>query len=277
MKKISACLVVRHEEKIIKRCLDSLLGAVDEIIVVHDGECADKTLEIVSIYTDKIFIRPFSGFMEKHLVFAFNQAQGDWILRIDADEFLSPELRDNLRKLAEQEECTGYEFIWSYWDGTKRITEKWPYKRCFFRRDRLSFLGVPHFTPAVAGKVEKNDFVLEHRPFYDNFSMASFWKKWLPWAKIQAEYYGKDFSQIEKFNYHFKDWPPNIILRKRHPLLLAAPDFFIGFGRCFFSFGSENIFLLFKFSFFEALYRLTVDYYVFKLSRPKENGQLPLK
>jgi glycosyltransferase involved in cell wall biosynthesis len=262
MKKISACLVVCQEEKIIKRCLDSLCGVVDEIIVVHDGECTDGTLEIAKAYTDKIFVRPFSGFMEQHLAFAFDKARGDWMLRIDADEFLSQELRDNLRKLAGQEEYVGYEFIWPYWDGTKRITEKWPYKRCFFRRDKLSFLGVPHFTPIVAGKIEKKDFVLEHRPSYNNFSLLSFRKKWLPWAKIQAKYYWKDFSQIEKFNYYFKNWPSAVSFRKKYPYLAAGPDFFLGFVRCFFSFGSKNIFILLRLAFFDGLYRLAVDYYL---------------
>lgn len=43
---ISACLVVRNEEAVIERCLESLAGVVDEIVLVHDGECEDRTLEI---------------------------------------------------------------------------------------------------------------------------------------------------------------------------------------------------------------------------------------
>ena len=41
---ISACLVVHNEEKLIGRCLESIKNLVDEIIVVHDGPCQDKTL-----------------------------------------------------------------------------------------------------------------------------------------------------------------------------------------------------------------------------------------
>ena len=41
---ISACLVVYNEEKVIRQCLDSIKGFVDEIILVHDGQCTDKTL-----------------------------------------------------------------------------------------------------------------------------------------------------------------------------------------------------------------------------------------
>jgi Glycosyltransferases involved in cell wall biogenesis len=62
--KISACIVVYNEEKVIKRCLDSIKNVVDEIILVHDGPCKDRTLEIAKRYTNKIFIRPHVGMME---------------------------------------------------------------------------------------------------------------------------------------------------------------------------------------------------------------------
>ena len=78
--RISACLVVYNEEKIIKNCLASIKDAVDEIIVVHDGECIDKTLEICKSYTNKIFIKQHIGEAEPHRPFGFKQATGDWIL-----------------------------------------------------------------------------------------------------------------------------------------------------------------------------------------------------
>ena len=43
---VSACLVVRNEGKMIDRCLRSLAAVADEIVLVHDGECEDDTLEI---------------------------------------------------------------------------------------------------------------------------------------------------------------------------------------------------------------------------------------
>ena len=55
--KISACLVVRNEEKIIKKCLDSIKDVVDEIIIVHDGEYNDKTLKICKIILIKFLFR----------------------------------------------------------------------------------------------------------------------------------------------------------------------------------------------------------------------------
>ena len=43
--RISACTIVFNEEKKIRPCLKSLQGCVDEIIVIHDGKCSDKTLK----------------------------------------------------------------------------------------------------------------------------------------------------------------------------------------------------------------------------------------
>ena len=43
---ISACIVARNEEALIDRCLDSLDGVVDEVVLVHSGPCEDRTIEI---------------------------------------------------------------------------------------------------------------------------------------------------------------------------------------------------------------------------------------
>ena len=52
--KISANVVVYNEERNIKRCLDSVRDAVDEIILVNSGPCTDRTLEIAKRYTKNI-------------------------------------------------------------------------------------------------------------------------------------------------------------------------------------------------------------------------------
>src|SRR3989338_10954950 len=149
MTKISACMVVYNEEKNIRRCLESIKDVVDEIIVVHDGECKDKTLEICREYEAKVFIRPHHGAMEFHVPFCFKQVRGDWILRIDADEFLSDELKENITNLIRKENIIAYEFLWPLWDKQKKLTKNWPHKLCLFRKENVSFLGIVHFTPEI--------------------------------------------------------------------------------------------------------------------------------
>ena len=99
---ISACLVVHNEEKLIGRCLESIKNLVDEIIVVHDGPCQDKTLEIAMNFTNKIFEREQIGSMEPHLAFAYNNSHSEWMMRIDADEFFEQQALSQIKQLVEK-------------------------------------------------------------------------------------------------------------------------------------------------------------------------------
>lgn len=227
MEKISACLVVYNEEKLISRCLDSLQGVVDEIIVIHDGACQDQTLEIAKKYGARIYVETHVGGAEEHRPLSFRLAKNNWILQIDADEYLSPELRDNLSELVSAQNINAYELLWPLWNKGKEIKSSWPHKRCLFRKDKISFLGVLQFVPEVAGTVKKVNYKLEHRPEYNNYSFSSFIKKQLPWARLHASYYLQDFSQIKKYNYQTNDWPILIRLRRKIPLLLIPVDFLV--------------------------------------------------
>lgn len=98
MLKISACVSVFNEEKNIERCLKSLFF-VDEIVVVDNGS-TDKTLEFAKKYTKKIFTQknnPEKIDIQKN--FGFEKATCDWILSIDADEEVSKELAEEIKKV----------------------------------------------------------------------------------------------------------------------------------------------------------------------------------
>ena len=91
MAKISACIISFNEEKKIEDCLKSLAGIADEIIVV-DSNSTDNTVAIAQKYTDRIILQDFLGFIEQKN-FAVQQAENDWVLSLDCDERLSPELQ----------------------------------------------------------------------------------------------------------------------------------------------------------------------------------------
>lgn len=95
--KLSVTIICKNEESRIRRCLEAIAW-VDEIIVVDSGS-TDKTLDIVSEYTDKIYINSdWLGFgLQKRL--AVEKANNDWILALDADEVVSDQLRDELIQL----------------------------------------------------------------------------------------------------------------------------------------------------------------------------------
>jgi len=269
MEKISACLVVHNEEKLIGRCLDSLKGVVDEIILVHDGECDDRTLEIARNYGAKIFVRPFYGVAEGQRPFSYEQASGDWILQIDADEFLSEELRNNLQSLISNKEISAYKMLWPLWDGKKEIKANWPYKICLFRKEAASLLGLVHFMVGIKGKVKKVNFKLKHQPECNNFSFSYFLKKHSVWAQLQAKKYLQDFSSIPKFNWAGKDWPESIQFRIKFSLILIPLEFIWTFLKSLLSGAYLAGWSGIKSSITISLYRSSVDYHIYKFKYGK--------
>jgi len=97
--KLSACIISFNEEDKIEDCLKSLQAVVDEIIII-DSNSTDNTLEIAQKYTDKIYQHDFEGYgKQKNL--AIEKASHDWIISLDCDERLSPELQTSLHNIKE--------------------------------------------------------------------------------------------------------------------------------------------------------------------------------
>ena len=98
---ISVTVLTFNEEDRIRDCLESVKWA-DEIIVV-DSLSTDGTLEIVKEYTDRIVQRPWPGYVEQKQ-FALEQATHEWLLNVDADERVSPELAQEIRNVVQQDD-----------------------------------------------------------------------------------------------------------------------------------------------------------------------------
>ena len=92
--KISATIITLNEETQLARCLESIQGIADEIIVV-DSESVDKTREIAGSHGARVFCRPWTNYSDQKN-FASGQASHDWILSLDADECLSASLHEAL-------------------------------------------------------------------------------------------------------------------------------------------------------------------------------------
>ncbi len=100
--KISACITCFNEEDKIRRCLESLSWC-DEIIVV-DSYSTDRTLEICKEYTDRVYQHEWLGYIGQKN-WARDRAIHPWVFFLDADEEVSPPLRDEI--LAEFEAGVG--------------------------------------------------------------------------------------------------------------------------------------------------------------------------
>ncbi|MBK9099145.1 MAG: glycosyltransferase family 2 protein [bacterium] len=96
MNKISVIVITKDEEKNISDCLQSVEWA-DEIIVV-DSESTDKTIELAKQFTDKVIIKKWEGYVPQKR-FALSLATNEWVLSLDADERVTPELKEEIMNL----------------------------------------------------------------------------------------------------------------------------------------------------------------------------------
>ncbi|HTN45491.1 MAG TPA: glycosyltransferase family 2 protein [Flavipsychrobacter sp.] len=104
---LSVVIITLNEEKNIGRCLQAVKSFADEILVV-DSYSTDKTVEIAGQYGATVIREPFRGYVEQKN-FADAQAKNDWILSIDADEVVSPELEMSIQKVKRQQNFNAYE------------------------------------------------------------------------------------------------------------------------------------------------------------------------
>ena len=99
--KISVCYIVKNEEKNLPLSLASLTNQVDEVVVVDTGS-TDKTMEIAKNYGAKVFESPWNNDFSTPRNMALDNATGDWIIFLDADEYFTEATRANLRTVIEQ-------------------------------------------------------------------------------------------------------------------------------------------------------------------------------
>ncbi len=114
MTRVTAIIITFNEAANLPAALASVSFA-DEIVVV-DSESTDETVAIARQHTDKVFVRPWPGYVAQKN-FAAAQASHDWILSIDADERLSPRLASEIQALrtgASGDDTTGTEGIAGY-------------------------------------------------------------------------------------------------------------------------------------------------------------------
>ena len=107
MVKISLCMIVRDEEPVLERCLNSVVDLVDEIILVDTGS-VDGTKEIAAKFSNKIYDFQWVDDFSAARNFAFSKGTGDYLLWMDADDvFPASEKRKffDLKEELEKKPC----------------------------------------------------------------------------------------------------------------------------------------------------------------------------
>jgi tetratricopeptide (TPR) repeat protein len=152
--KVAAGIIAGNEERCIERCLSSLEGAVDEIVLVDSS--TDRTAELAAQFPlVKIVKASWSGDFAAQRNIGLSHIQSDWVIWIDADEQLHPEDKGILRLLAgmfQKTELPTVLQIWQMNEVAGNIEHDHSRSRMFPVTRGLAYHGLVHEQVIVAGE-----------------------------------------------------------------------------------------------------------------------------
>ena len=180
---ISLCMIVKNEEKILERCLDSVADLVDEIVIADTGS-TDATKEIARRYTEKVYDFPWTDDFSAARNFVFSRATQEYIYSADADEVLSPENRERFRLLKEtllpEVEIVQMKYANQLQFNTVYNYDE-EYRPKLFKRKRDFVWEAPiHETVRLEPVIYDSDIVITHLPgeSHAKRDLANFQKHW---------------------------------------------------------------------------------------------------
>jgi len=166
--KLSAAIITKNEEDKIGDCIDSLSFA-DEIVVVDSGS-TDRTVEIAKSKGARVVFHEWPGHIQQKN-YAIDQTTGEWILSLDADERVSPELKLEIIEILKNPKADGYAIprLVYYINRWIRHCGWYPARKVrLFRRDKGRWGGEnPHDRVFMTGPVEKLNGDIYHLSFDD--------------------------------------------------------------------------------------------------------------
>lgn len=167
MNRLTITIITLNEERNLPRALASVTGVADDIVVVDSGS-RDRTLEIARQRGARVFERPWTDYSDQKN-FAAAQAAHDWVLSLDADEELSPALRNEIAGWKQTTpEADAYEmprmakYLGRWIEHSGWYPDR---KRRLYRRDRARFVGALHESLVVDGSVGRLRSDLLHYTF----------------------------------------------------------------------------------------------------------------
>jgi len=161
--KLSVCMIVKNEELTLGRVLSQVISFADEIIIVDTGS-TDNTKNIAFEYTDKVYDVEWVDDFSLARNFAFDKAVGDYLMWLDADDYIDKEVCDKINELKQNlvADCVMCPYAVSF-DGEK--VTYWYYRERIMKNCPLAkFEGFIHEAVAPFGNiVYNNDIMIKHK------------------------------------------------------------------------------------------------------------------
>lgn len=191
---LSIVIVAKNEEDKLASCLERCVFAKE--IVLVDDESTDKTVEIAKQFGAKVYSRKMEGWGRQQ-TFAISKATQPWIFLLDCDEWITPELEENIKKAVLSNENFSYEVqrqnrFKHYKIGHGPLRPDWVIR--LMKKEGASVEGVVHQKIIYPSPLKKLKGYLIHFT-YDN--PEQYYNKMNKYARLSAEKYmeeGKDIS-----------------------------------------------------------------------------------
>lgn len=164
---ISLCMIVKNEEAVLKRCLDSIADLMDEIIIIDTGS-KDRTKEIAASYTSKIYDFKWTNDFSAARNFSFSKAGMNYIYTADADEILDETNRERFLRLKSvllpEIEIVQMKYVTESEFNTV-LNSKKEYRPKLFKRLRtFTWIDPIHETVRLNPVIFDSDIEILHRP-----------------------------------------------------------------------------------------------------------------
>ena len=184
MSKLSAIILTKNEERMIADCIDSI-SFCDEIIVIDSGS-SDRTADLAKHMGAKVF-HLLSGSFSDRRNYGLKKTKNKWVLYIDADERVSPELKKNILEVVEKDKSS-YSVYRLKRKNFYFGNHEWPHleflERLFKKTALVEWYGQIHETPRVKGEIGELEGFLLH---YTHRDLSSMVEKTIEWSKVEAE------------------------------------------------------------------------------------------
>lgn len=230
---ISLFIIAKNEEAKIASCIASAEGLADEVVVV-DAYSEDNTLQTARQAGARVYQRRFDGFAAQKN-FALSKVRSAWALNLDADETLSPELKEEIRSVIKNTSHAGFDIPFSNYFLGKKMNHSGlnkEYHVRLVRTDKARYEGgLVHEGLKVDGTVGKLRGHIRH---YSYDSIESYFRKFNKYTSLAAR---QMYAGGRRFSLPFVLITIPFEFLKRYALKLGILDGMRGFlWACFSSF-----------------------------------------